>query len=690
MGWFKAARAASPLRDPDFFAGNAETASKTYGEWALAAPAGAFFHVIQPDPNYPTKVFAGLGEGQGIYSSIDGGRSWGACAAGLECREVLDIAISPFDGCIYAAGSDGLWKSIDGGENWAEDSAFHDKPLLSVAVSPHDPDIVIVGCQYVGGGRISVGISLTTSSSLPGTVGSGMKYTRDNGITWTTLPALDNINGIWIDPEDSQVFAVASTESGLFFSSDGVDGLTRIVTFPIRQRPLCVAVKPGMPSTLFVGTLDGGLYRSEDFGIHWEQAAQVPKGQVSDIKILPGAPAYVVAATPSGLFESSDGGKRWNPSPGIPEGAFCVAVAVLKDGSALMGTSGGEIYRRSSGVSTWNPGSRGLPSAGALLLKEAGRWLFASTVSGLLMSPDGGFSWKPSGLVAKLITAIAVNPEVVPRRVSGTIHPSGLIVRRSSGESRPVILRDDSSLHIFAGTDNGRLFRSIDSGFTWEELAPPGSEDDREIGSIIVFAGIPDVIGALVLGKGFVISEDGGQTWLPDSLDQFTSKFTQVVSSQGLPQRLFAFPKDEGILVSDGIPPRWKECTGIPASEIICSVAESRRNHEVYAASMSGRIFMSNDEGVTFGLISEGPLRDDRERNTWSQVVAYDSPNDSTSLILGCSFGVYINTRGNDTWLPLPLGESGNNYHVNDLQVSNASSRLLMASQKGIFSLSLP
>jgi nucleoside phosphorylase len=263
---------------------------RRYSDWTMISPETAFFSTMQIDPFNPSSVvYAGMSGGQGIYRSSDGGRYWESMKRGLGDRKIRNIAVSSFDASLYVATDAGLWVSNDHGLTWREHPDFEHKSLLSVALSPHDPNLLLVGCQRPGGASVSGATGAVVGSSLKsreGVEGNGLKISPDKGASWTTLSNPENINGLWIDPEDSRMFAVVSTEDGVFFSRDGLEKLRRLEAFPKGQEPLCFAMLHGDPDRLLVGTLHGGLYWSDDDGVRWQRGAGIPDVQVSDIKFL--------------------------------------------------------------------------------------------------------------------------------------------------------------------------------------------------------------------------------------------------------------------------------------------------------------------------------------------------------------------------------------------------------------------
>ncbi|HEY1011452.1 MAG TPA: hypothetical protein VGE07_02030, partial [Herpetosiphonaceae bacterium] len=86
----------------------------------------------------------------------------------------------------------------------------------------------------------------------------------------------------------------------------------------------CVAVDPFAPERVYCGTAGGGLWRSEDAGATWQQAAGRPHASVTALAISRrerelDACAIYAGTAPSGLFRSGNGGLTWEERPALRE-----------------------------------------------------------------------------------------------------------------------------------------------------------------------------------------------------------------------------------------------------------------------------------------------------------------------------------------------------------------------------------
>ena len=663
---------------------------RRYGNWTLISPQWAFITAMQVDPFNPSSiVYAGMSNGQGVYRSSDGGRYWENIKQGQEGKNIRSIAVSSFDASLYAATNTGLWASNDHGVTWREHPDFENKSLLSVALSPHDPNILLVGCQYPGGMSISEGTFAVAGSNLTsreGLRGNGLKISSDRGTSWKTLPNPENVNGLWIDPEDSRVFAVVSVEDGVFFSRDGLEKLRRLAAFPRGHGPLCFAMLH-RPDRLLVGTLHGGLYWSDDDGISWQRGEGIPSVQVSDIRFLVATPPRIAVATPLGPFESEDGGRRWHQSGSGLDYRYSMTLAPLADGSVILGTSGGGAYRRAAGQFTWNRSSWGFPPAVILHLEDAGGLLLAATV-GLLSSRDGGASWRYLGLAGEQVYAIAVAHQQRIENVSSQATRSGLFVSRAAlGSSKPITLKDDPAIEILIGTHEGQIFHSLDSGATWEALTLPNGIRHQRIRSTILSRGTARRIGALIEHEGFFVSDDLGHSWSAEASNTLGKLINLIVTSRHDDRKLFALTLDRGVFLSGDAGTTWTQCEGFPSSEIFTAIAETEDGAAiVFSASVSGNVYKSADGGQTFSRIGgvDLPPYSDQHRPGWVALAVHSRTKATATIVLGCSVGAYLSSDEGGTWEPLTVGSLENNYRVNCLLFTENGTRILMSTDQGL------
>jgi photosystem II stability/assembly factor-like uncharacterized protein len=245
-------------------------------------------------PDNPAGVLAGTlntPELSTIFRSFDGGATWVRAGEGLRTDiSIADIVYDPNNANLVLAADGGfgyLFRSTDGGSTWAEVPAFKD----------------LIGPNSAVGELYAVTID-NVSLFYAGTRFDGVLFSTDGGQTWQSLAT-----GLAGDARRVRSF---QSFNGVMYvgTHDGVyslDGATatwvKNATFPPATIAYSMAEQGG---SLFVGTINSGLWRTED-GETWTQVLGFP-AQAS-IYDLVSAGTGLVAATDVGVWSGS--GEQW-------------------------------------------------------------------------------------------------------------------------------------------------------------------------------------------------------------------------------------------------------------------------------------------------------------------------------------------------------------------------------------------
>jgi hypothetical protein len=99
----------------------------------------------------------------------------------------------------------------------------------------------------------------------------------------------------------------------------------------------CLALDPKDPDTLYVGTSDEGIFKSEDGGGTWEKLSGIGHPRVTAVAVSPTDGAVYAGTEPSALFVSRDGGLSWRELEGMSyeEMAEAIGVPVPGVGDAM-------------------------------------------------------------------------------------------------------------------------------------------------------------------------------------------------------------------------------------------------------------------------------------------------------------------------------------------------------------------
>ena len=195
----------------------------------------------------------------------------------------------------------------------------------------------------------------------------------------------------------------------------------------------CLSVDPEHPELIYAGTEHSGLFYSKDAGAHWLRAEpNVPKMMLFSVLALPGA--VMVGTVPSAVYRKKNGG--WEELEGV---------------------------RSNSAAATFPP-SPELQSRTRYIASDPAypnRLYAGIEVGGMLLSDDGGNSWKPAN---DGLTDMDVHEVLACQKTPG-------LVLAACGD---------------------KAFRSFDRGARWEEITPPSHDYGMSVaedGNGVVYLG---------------------------------------------------------------------------------------------------------------------------------------------------------------------------------------------------------
>jgi len=229
-------------------------------------------------------------------------------------------------------------------------------------------------------------------------------------------------------------------------------------------RTRAVAGVPNQPNLFYIGAVNGGVWKSDDYGRTWTPIFdQEPTQSVGAIAVAPSDSNIIYVASGEGLhrpdlsvgngiYKSADAGKSWTHL-GLRDGQQIPALAVDprdpdKLFAAVLGHPYGPndergIFRSTDGAKTWtkvlsvdeNTGGSDIqvdPSKPDVLYASLwevreGPWednnQFQGTSGGLFKSTDGGNTWHPltRGLPDKLTQVNVAIAASEPSRLYATV-----------------------------------------------------------------------------------------------------------------------------------------------------------------------------------------------------------------------------------------------------------------------------
>jgi hypothetical protein len=333
-------------------------------------------------------IYLAAGKGLGIVRRRDG--AWEADVQ-LAGKEAYCLAADPLQPNRVYCGTfgDGLWRSSDAGNNWAPvGEGINSDKVMAVAVS---------AAERVNGHGVV----------WAGTEPSMLFSSEDGGQTWQERPALQDIPSkpTWSFPP-------------------------RPWTHHVRW----IQPDPAIVERIFVGIELGGVMRSLDGGLTWEDRKPGSQFDSHTLRAHRLAPDRVYEAAGGGYAETLDGGKTWRGfDDGLPWHYLWGLAIDPADPTTLVvsvspgprqahdpGSGHAALYRRTAD-GPWTEVRAGLPeprgtNAYDLASHDAEPGVFYAAPHGgdLYRSADAGLSWEhlavtwPSGFAPNRVNGLAV------------------------------------------------------------------------------------------------------------------------------------------------------------------------------------------------------------------------------------------------------------------------------------------
>ncbi|MEM7372615.1 MAG: glycosyl hydrolase [Bacteroidota bacterium] len=295
---------------------------------------------ITIDARNPHTIWVGTGEnvggrhvgfGDGIYKSMDGGKSWKNM--GLKATEhISKIIVHPDNSDIIwvaaqgplwnKGGERGLYKSSDGGKSWKK--TLGDKEWTGVTdlvIDPRNPNWLYAASWQR---------HRTVAALMGGGPGSGIHRSTDGGDSWEKLSnGLPRSNmgkiGIAISPQQPDILYAAieldRTKGGVYRSTDRGSSWTK------QSNAVSGATGPHYYQELYASPhqfdrlylMDNRIQVSENGGKTFRRLNEQDKHSDNhSINFRADDPDYLLIGTDGGIYESFDLAKTWRFIDNLP------------------------------------------------------------------------------------------------------------------------------------------------------------------------------------------------------------------------------------------------------------------------------------------------------------------------------------------------------------------------------------
>ena len=344
-------------------------------QWRQIGPfRGGRVEAVTGVPGDPSTWYFG-GVAGGVWKSTDAASSWRPVFDDQKIASIGAIAVADSDRNVLYVGSgeacprgnitygDGVYKSIDGGRSWKNVGLRDTRHIGAVIVNPKNPDVALVA---------ALGHAYGPNEER------GVFRTADGGKSWQKVLYKDANTGavdVAFDPNNANIvyaslwqmrrqpwnFSSGGPGSGLYKSADG--GLTwkQLSGHGLPDGTLGrigVAIPGGASGRVYamIEAQEGGLFRSEDAGASWSRVNTDHRFRqrawyYSHVFADPVSPDVVYIAN-TGLFRSGDGGKSFEllPAPHGDHHALWIDPRDPKrmingnDGGATVSVDGGKTW----------------------------------------------------------------------------------------------------------------------------------------------------------------------------------------------------------------------------------------------------------------------------------------------------------------------------------------------------------
>ena len=421
------------------------------------------------------------------------------------------------------------------------------------------------------------------------------------------------------------------------------------------------------PSTFYMGSTGGGIWKTEDNGMHWKNISDgfLNTGTVGAISVSESDPNVVIVgmgehaargvmtSMGDGVYKSENAGATWEHiglenSRHIanveihPSNPDLIYVAV--QGAQYGPSSDRGIYRSKNGGNTWEKVLYVSNITGASSLsmdKNNPRILYAAMwqherlpwqmksggeKSGLYKSTDGGDSWTklekglPEVIGKAGISVSRANSNLVYANIEAEGITAGVYRSENGGTSwrqvnkdRVTVARSWYYMEVFADPQdenivyvlNAPVLKSIDKGVTFKPMSTPHGDNHH--------LWIHPEDNKIMINSndgGANVSTNGGKSWSTQQ-NQPTSQFYRVIADAQIPYHVYGGQQDNSAI---GIKSRdqdrgidWKDWYSVSGCESAFLAFDPKNPKVVYGGCYQGIIQRWNRETKSSKDIKEYP-----------------------------------------------------------------------------------
>lgn len=461
---------------------------------------------------------------------------------------------------------------------------------------------------------------------------SSANYKNNSAVsaTWTELgpqswnctsswaPGLGRIDAVAVHPLDNKIIYVGSPNGGCWKTTDGGVKWASLTDGQLFMKIGDVEVDPINLNTVYIGTMGSGLLKSTDGGTTLVASGTGLASGINIRKIIvdPSNTSVVLLATSGGIYRSTNGGANWTSTS---TGSF-YDMDFQPGNSSIVYACGKDFYRSSNGGTSFTKITAGISVSDVMRLAVTPNnpnlvavVQCAGNIFGkVYKSTDAGqtFSTTITGSAANGTNFFGYEPDGKDNNGQGSYNIDIAI--------SPA---DENEIHI-AGINT---WKSSDGGTNWApttEWIYPNTTGYTHC----------DIHALEYFGNNFYVGSDGGLSISTDKGDNFTA------ISNGMGIRMFyrlGCSKTDADMIAVGAQDNggsirkasgWIDWLGADGME---TAINQNNPNIVYGSSQNGYFYRSTDAGTTY---TEMVMPE--ATGKWTTPFIID-PNNATTLYVG-------------------------------------------------------
>ncbi len=432
---------------------------------------------------------------------------------------------------------------------------------------------------------------------------------------------------------------------------------------PPGNRVSAVAGVPGEPRTYYLGAASGGIFKSDNGGVHWRPIFDGQKtASIGALAVAPSDPNVIWAGTGEafirsnvsigdGIYKSTDGGKSWERMglektgrigriaihPTDPDTVFAAAMGHCYGPQQERG-----VYRTRDGGETWervlfvdehsgasdivmDPNNPRILFAGIwpMLIRTWGRWSGGTEEGplesgGIFSSRDGGQTWK------------RLEGNGLPDPPTGKI---GLAISPRDSSRIYALIETNVNRDYAPLTDHqGELWRSDDGGQAWKLVNSDNTLTQRPLYYTRMAVSPDDADELHFMAVLHTRSKDGGASY--ERLRSGGDHHDMWIDPAD-PDRMIV-GHDQGVSISNDRGKSWLR-PHLPIAQMYHVATDSRIPYFVYGNRQDGPTARGPSNSLTGGDIPIGAWRPVGGCETG---FAIPDPQDPDIVWSGCYDGI--------------------------------------------------